>query len=69
MAIESSESEFVINFNTDDRLFPGGLTNIIHLYIVQNPDVDIVVYGTSLIVGDEKHVNIKGIQNWPQHST
>jgi|TARA_R110001583_G_scaffold35054_3_gene117128 glycosyltransferase involved in cell wall biosynthesis len=66
MAIEASKSEFVINFNTDDRLFPGALLTLYH-YMVQNPNVDIA-YGTSLIVGDEDHNNIRGIQNWPEHS-
>jgi glycosyltransferase involved in cell wall biosynthesis len=66
LAIESSESEFVVNFNTDDRLFPGGLL-VLYTSMVESPDVDIV-YGTSLIVGDEKHNNVRGIQNWPEHT-
>ncbi len=66
MAIESSDTDFVINFNTDDRLFPGGLLTL-HQTMVQNPEVDIT-YANSLVCGDEKHTIIKGIQNWPNYT-
>ena len=66
IAIKESQCDFVINFNTDDRLFPGGILTL-YTSMLQSPDTDII-YGTSLIVGDEKHINIKGVQNWPQHT-
>lgn len=66
IAIKESQCEFVINFNTDDRLFQGGLLTLYHS-ILNDKTAD-VVYGNSLICGDEKHTAIKGVQSWPIYS-
>ena len=66
IAIKNSSTEYIINFNTDDRLFSGALLTLSNA-MMQNPEVDIA-YANSLISEDEQHTTIKEIQSWPNYT-
>ena len=65
MAIKSSQSRYVINLNTDDRLFPSALN--IYLSYASKIDADIY-YGGCYVVGDEEHEKNIGLYEWPEYS-
>lgn len=66
LAIEQARSKFILNYNTDDRLFPGALLTLITA-MLKHPEVDIA-YANSLICEDEKHNIIKKPQTWPSYT-
>lgn len=66
IAIENSTTDYVINLNTDDRLYDNSL-DIYDSYTKVYPDVDIF-YSPCDIKSDELHQNKIGIYNWPEYS-
>lgn len=65
MAIEHATTPYVINVNTDDRLYPAGL--LIYLnYADRNPDAD-MIYSGYVVVGDAEHTTPTGLSNPPDH--
>jgi len=66
MAIEKATTPYVININTDDRLYPSGLLLYLN-YAERNPDADIL-FGGYLTVSDENHTQVVGITTPPEHS-
>jgi glycosyltransferase involved in cell wall biosynthesis len=65
-AIETATTPYVINLNTDDRLYPTGLLTYL-AYAKVNPEADIF-YGSCVVCGDMNHQNITGIFQWPEYS-
>jgi len=74
IAIDNSTTEYVMNFNTDDRLFNYALVTAKHV-AKQNPDAD-MVYFPCFMTGDAEHQQMKGyhrreipfdIKNLKQH--
>lgn len=65
IAINNSNSRYVINVNTDDRLFPAALN--IYLSYASQIDADIY-YGACYVVGDSKHEKNLGLYDWPEYS-
>lgn len=65
-AIEAADSSYVINVNTDDRIFPAALS-VYSAYALTSPDVD-VFYGNCNIVTDEQHNELGGVGYWPEYS-
>lgn len=65
IAIERAETSYVLNINTDDRLFPGGLTSYL-TYAEANPEVD-VFYCSYLVTGDAEHTQVTGLRCSPPH--
>jgi len=66
MAIERASTPYVINVNTDDRLFPAGLLMYLQ-YARRSPDADIV-YGGYVIVSNAEHSQTAGLSTPPEHS-
>jgi len=66
IAIKEANTPYVINVNTDDRLYPAGLSTYL-LYAKDKPGID-VFYGTCNVVADEKHKTISGLYFWPEFS-
>ncbi len=56
-AIKDSTTDYVMNLNTDDRLFNYGLVTAKHL-AKQNPDAD-MIYFPCFVMSDVNHDNIK----------
>lgn len=65
-AIKLAKTPYVINLNTDDRLYPYAL-ELYSRYIHNYPDIDLF-YGPCDIVQDVKHQQIVGRRNWPPYS-
>lgn len=65
-AILSADTPYVINYNTDDCLFPNALL-INEQYAEAKPSID-VFYSPCLISSDENHLSIKGIHFWENYS-
>ena len=61
-----SNTEYCINVNTDDRLFPNGL-EIMAVYAKKYKDID-VFYSPCLITDNKDHGNYSGIYDWPDFS-
>lgn len=66
MAIERASTPYVININTDDRLYPAGLLMYLQ-YADRNPEVD-VFYGGYVIASDAEHKNITSLSVPPEHN-
>jgi|ETNvirenome_6_85_1030632.scaffolds.fasta_scaffold09427_3 glycosyltransferase involved in cell wall biosynthesis len=65
-AIDIANTPYIININTDDRLYPTGL--LIYLsYANSFPSVDIF-YGSCAICDDVNHKTITGLFQWPEYS-
>ena len=65
-AVEEADTPYVMNVNTDDRLYPAGLATMLG-YAVVFPHVD-VFYSRCFVVDDEKHSNIINLYDWPEYS-
>lgn len=65
-AIKAATTPYVININTDDRLFPAGL--VTYLNYAQAYQTGDIFYGSCLIVDDKEHEKVVGIYDWPQYS-
>ena len=66
MAIEKADTPYVININTDDRLFPAGLTSYL-TYAMAYPEVD-VLYSSYMVASDAEHTQITGLRCSPLHN-
>ncbi len=66
IAIKESTCHYVMNWNTDDLLFPNALLTYQN-YIKSFPDVD-VFYSPCGIVNKHSFDAYTGISNWPQYS-
>lgn len=66
MAIQKSTTPYVVNVNTDDRLFPAGLLTYVGLANTF-PEAD-VIYGGYILVEDENHSRPRTISIPPPHS-
>lgn len=53
VAVKEAKTEYVMNYNTDDRLFPAALTTLT-CYAIKHPDVDIF-YQNAFITYSESH--------------
>jgi len=62
MAIKESRYDYVMNYNTDDKLFPAALSNLA-AYLKTYPDID-VFYSNCFITDDKDHNNIINFYNW-----
>jgi len=66
IAILKSECDYVVNVNTDDRIFPGALLTLYHSALkYTNYDI---IYGKNFICNDENHNQIGGLHDWPEHT-
>ena len=65
-AIKIAKTPYVLNLNTDDRLYPTGLLTYL-TYAKIHPTVDIF-YGSCVVCEDVDHQNITGIFQWPEYS-
>lgn len=61
-----AETEYCMNFNTDDRLFPTALT-VMSEYIKRYPSVD-VLYSPCFVVTDTNHSPFVGLHDWVEFS-
>tara|TARA_A100001515_G_scaffold143826_1_gene146027 strand:- start:6200 stop:6913 length:714 start_codon:yes stop_codon:yes gene_type:complete len=61
-AIENSSYEYVMNYNTDDKLFSSAL-HLLSIYAQMLPEED-VIYSDCLISEDKNHNTYKGIHSW-----
>ena len=66
MAVERANTPYVINVNTDDRLFPAALSTYLS-YATTFPTVD-VFYSSYQIVDDEKHLHTTAVKFAPPHN-
>ena len=66
IAIEAASGDYVVNCNTDDRLYPDALL-IYQSYTEAYPQVDIF-YGPHPVVDDKEHKHIVRYFNWPEYS-
>ena len=66
MAIEKADTPYVINVNTDDRLYPAGLLLYLN-YADRNPEMD-VIYSGYVMVSDPEHHTPTGLTSPPDHS-
>lgn len=65
-AIKLAKTPYILNLNTDDRLYPTGLLTYLN-YAKANPSVDIF-YGSCVVSEDMDHQRITGIFQWPEYS-
>ena len=65
VAIDRAKTPYVINVNTDDRLFPAGLISYLN-YALAYPSGDIF-YSSYVQCGDPEHKNITGFFYTPEH--
>ncbi|HED16104.1 MAG TPA: glycosyltransferase [Gammaproteobacteria bacterium] len=66
MAIEVADTDYCMNFNTDDRLYPAALRTLLE-YANVWPNVD-VIYSRCYIVDDPDHHKIVNLFDWPEYS-
>jgi glycosyltransferase involved in cell wall biosynthesis len=66
MAIEASNSDYCMNVNTDDRLFPGAL-HIMTAYARKEPNID-VFYSRCFVAEDPMHSRISKFFDGPEFS-
>ena len=66
IGIEMAETEYCINVNTDDRLFPAALQTMLS-YATANPDAD-VLYSSCIVCNDPAHAHFSELLNWPEFS-
>jgi len=65
-AVRVSTTPYVMNVNTDDRLYPAAISTYID-YAHASPEADIF-YGTCVVVGDAEHEQIQGLFQWPEYT-
>ena len=65
-AIEASETDYCMNVNTDDRLFPGALLTMT-AYASREPDVD-VFYSRCFVAEDPMHSRLTKFFEGPEYS-
>jgi glycosyltransferase involved in cell wall biosynthesis len=65
-AVKIAKTPYILNLNTDDRLYPTGLLTYL-TYAKTYPTVDIF-YGSCVVCGDTDHQRIIGILQWPEYS-
>jgi len=66
MGIQECLGEYVMNWNTDDLLYPSALVTYSE-YLKQNPFVDLF-YSPCCIVNSQSYDSVIGLRNWPEHS-
>ncbi len=66
LGIENADTEYVMNLNTDDRLYEYGLLTY-NRYITMFPEADIF-YGPCDIMDNAEHTSNIGVYNWPEYS-
>lgn len=66
IAITTSKSEYVVNWNTDDILFPSALQTY-EMYCKKFPDIDLF-YGGCFLCKDQNTSSINNIFMWPEYS-
>lgn len=66
MAIKLAKTPYVININTDDRLYPAGLLTYLN-YAQAYPSAD-VLYSSYVVTGDEKHRKLLGLRRSFPHN-
>jgi GT2 family glycosyltransferase len=66
MAIERAETDYCMNFNTDDHLYPAALTTMAS-YARAWPEADII-YSRCFKVQDPEHRVPVQLYDWPEYS-
>ena len=66
IGISECSGEYIMNWNTDDLLYPSALTTYLE-YIKQNPSVDLF-YSPCCIINSQSYDSIIGLRNWPEYS-
>jgi glycosyltransferase involved in cell wall biosynthesis len=66
MGIQECLGQYVMNWNTDDLLYPSALFTYSE-YLKQNPFVDLF-YSPCCIVNSQSYDSVIGLRNWPEHS-
>ena len=66
MGIQECLGEYVMNWNTDDLLYPSALVTYSE-YLNQNSFVDLF-YSPCCIVNSQSYDSVIGLRNWPEHS-
>lgn len=66
IAIKESCTDYVMNLNTDDRIYKNSI-ELYTNYLIQNPEIDLF-YGPCDITYDEKHQYSNEQFNWPEYS-
>jgi GT2 family glycosyltransferase len=67
VAVKEATTEYVMNYNTDDRLFPAAL-NVLTCYALKYPDVDIF-YQNAFITYSENHEPLKSFYVFTKQHT
>jgi glycosyltransferase involved in cell wall biosynthesis len=62
IAIDKSSNDYVMNYNTDDKLFGSALLSLVG-YINQYPHID-VLYSNCLVSQDVNHSSIQYMHDW-----
>lgn len=65
-AIQVTDTDYCMNFNTDDRLYPAALGTLME-YANAWPTVD-VIYSRCYIVADPDHRKVVNLFDWPEYS-
>ena len=63
LAIENSSNDYVMNFNTDDKLFKTALSGLA-TEALKNLDADVLYSGHCLMTSHKDHSQIDGCINW-----
>tara|TARA_R100000700_G_C3162241_1_gene138082 strand:+ start:288 stop:1016 length:729 start_codon:yes stop_codon:yes gene_type:complete len=66
MGIREANGHYVMNWNTDDLLYPSALQTYTE-YILRNPKVDLF-YSPCCVINSQSFDNIVGMRNWPDYS-
>lgn len=66
IAIKASKGEYIVNWNTDDILFPSALQTY-KSYCTKFPDVDLF-YGGCFLCREQKISSINNIFVWPEYN-
>ncbi len=66
IGIQEARYPWVMNYNTDDRIYDGALSTYVRS-IRENIDAD-VIYSPCIVVTNEQHTEIAGMYNWPNYS-
>jgi len=66
IAISNSETKYVLNINTDDRLYKTGIL-IYQSYLDLYPNID-VFYSPCHVVKDKEHKVLVSVYNWAEYS-
>ena len=65
-AVQASKYPYVMNYNTDDRLYPSAL-KLATLYAKKYPDVDLF-YSRCFITDNAQNQTLVGLHDWPDFS-